>query len=216
MKVFNLLINILILFSFNSEYENAVYKYLCQKINGYNKIEIKLLNDWNRFESIKINDEKKLELKGNIAYVPVEYTTANRQNTLTQLAVEIKLFDEVLVANTNIKSGEELSADKFDLLIADVTNISRPVADYNCLLNKRATGFIKKDDVLSEHSIEEKPIIQPGDKLILHSSSGSVDVTLAVVSRQEGHLNEIIRVKTLDNKLLKARVIDKINVLVIE
>ena len=64
--------------------------------------------------------------------------------------------------------------------------------------------------------VETKPVIEPGDVVWLNSSLGNVNVKISAVSRQEGRVNEVIRVKSEGNKLFRAKVLDNKNVLVME
>lgn len=211
----NLFLNIILLFSTPVGIENNVLEYLQQKVDGYQKIEVVLLGNWDKYNRLKIEDDKEPRISGSIAYIPVSYTSDKGVKNTT-LAVEIKLYDEVLVAVSNINRNEELNAKDFEIKLVEITTVKDPVKSYSLLVNKISREFIRKDEILSENLFIEKPVVNVGDRVKAHSIVGQVDINMPAVVRQAGYEGEVIRIRTADKNLFKAKVMDRNNVLIIE
>ncbi len=211
----SLLLNIVLLFNTQGNYDTSVQQYLESKVKDCSKIEVSLLGDWNRYSEVRIREDKAPKISGNIAYIPVIIKTPRGESS-SSLTVEIKKFDKVLVATKDISRFEELTPGDFELKLSEITLVKKPVKSFTDLRNKMSSEFIRKGEALSALSITGKPSVNIGDRLKAHSIAGNVDVTIAVVARQSGREGETIRVRTMQNNLFKAKVMDSNNVLIIE
>jgi flagella basal body P-ring formation protein FlgA len=205
----------MILLYSQASYESSVGRYLMSKLPDVKKIEVSLLGDWNKYETVQIIEEKDPDVRGKIVYIPVTLKNGNDFGNST-LAVEITLFDEVLVAGKDIKRGEELTPDVFKLTLADITIAKSPVRLYSEITNMLAQQYIKKGEVLSTLFMEEKPVVHAGDKLTAHSIAGNVDVSFTAIAKQHGKAGEVIRIRSTENNLFTAKILDNSNVLIIE
>ncbi|MBN1301121.1 MAG: flagellar basal body P-ring formation protein FlgA [Melioribacteraceae bacterium] len=211
-----IILNMVLLFTMQNNHQQKVEKYICDKFSSHAKIEVKLLSDWEKYNDVEIDSERSPGVNGNIIYVPVRFVRNDKSFASANLAVEIKMFDEVLVATRSIKRGEVVTETDFRFRLSDVTLLREPVKDISFLKNKRVNEYVAEGEVLSHLVLDDIPAIMPGDKLTARSVIGQVEVNTTVYSRQEGKIDEVIRVRSADNKLFKARVLDNKNVLIIE
>ena len=129
----------------------------------------------------------------------------------------VKIFEDVFVAVENVDKWTRLKSSDFQLMEKEVTSIRGNVVEsIGEIIGKRADRFIKKGDVLTSEAIEEMPVVFPEDKLDACSIVGNVKVSFFVFAKQEGTIGDVIRVRTNENKIYKAKVIDYKNVLIIE
>jgi flagella basal body P-ring formation protein FlgA len=128
----------------------------------------------------------------------------------------VKLFRFALIANDDIERNTELTQQQFRVEIIDATEFRSEPLPVGEIANLRSRLFIRKGSALLKEMVEEKPIINPGDVVWLNSAMGNVNVRISVISRQEGKVDEIIRVVSDGKKIFRAKVLDKNNVLVME
>jgi len=60
------------------------------------------------------------------------------------------------------------------------------------------------------------PIMLSGGKVNAHAISGNVVVSIEAFARQDGAEGDVIRIITKEKKIFKARVIDGLNVQILE
>jgi flagella basal body P-ring formation protein FlgA len=213
--VFSFLLNIILVFSVNDNVENQLQRYLEAQITGYEKISFEFVSDWSKYQDLEILTNEDVNLNGNIAQIPVNYIRGN-ENRKIRLSIKVKAYKNILVSKENIKRGTLLDNNNFDVRLVDCITLTDPISSIDALNNFRAASYIKIDEVLLSNSIEPIPDIESGDKIVAHSIAGNVDIQISAVARQEGSVDEIIRVRTSDNKLYRAKVLDNSNVLIIE
>ena len=60
------------------------------------------------------------------------------------------------------------------------------------------------------------PVIYSGNKVFAASIVGNVKISFNAFAKQEGSIGDVIRIRTTENEIFKAEIIDYQNVLVIE
>jgi flagella basal body P-ring formation protein FlgA len=75
--------------------------------------------------------------------------------------------------------------------------------------------MIKSGTILTSDMIEEIPIVNKGNKVIVHAGKNGVDIAVDALTRQDGCAGDIISVQA-SNKIFKAKVIDKFNLTLVE
>lgn len=213
--MFSLILNIIILTFFPNSLEDKLRDAISSAFPGYSKYEIKIISQ-KSLDKVDIDKKREIKRNANMVYVPIKF--ADNQGNVTEnfLTCEIKLYKEVLSAKKDIAKWENLIKEDFELVLADVSRNYSFTDNYDLLNNKRAATFIKKGELLTNNKIEDVPILKSGDRVIAHSIVGNVDVNIDAISQQDGWIGSYIRIKTKNNKLFKVKVIDNINVLIIE
>lgn len=213
------LILILIGFVFGqgNGFDARLKKYLDEKLSGFVKYEYQILQAPAAYTRIEINEEKNFRRSKNYAYIPVKVYDTNNFVSASLLTVRIKLFKNVFAASKKIQKNEKLLRSLFIVKIADVSLFEEKTVDTaNDLSNFRSKVLIKEGTILSENLIEEIPVVNKGDKLILHAGGIGVDVTIDVVARQDGYLGDVVSVYSNGNKLYKGKIVDKNNLTLVE
>ncbi len=199
-----------------TSFDVKLKEYLNEKLNSYQKIEFQVIQMPSQYSKIELNQDKNLRLTNNYAYVPVKVYDKNNNVSASLITVRVKLFKTVFVAARTIKKEEEIFPDMFLEKVIDVSLIDgTTISDYNELISCRSKGIIKEEAVLRREMIEAIPIINKGDKVVLHAFGNTIDVSMEGIARQDGCVGEIITIQS-NGKLFKARVIDKINLKLVE
>lgn len=212
-----MLLYILSIFNSYTSLPNEVKAKLESEFSTYKKVEFSVVKSLDEFKSIKLNNDDDINIIGSTAYIPVNVVYKNGKNKRTTISVRVKVFEDVYVAVNNISRWSRLKPSDFQLVEKDVSSIrGEAVKSVGEIIGKRADRYIKKGDVLITDSIEEMPVVFPGDKIEACSIVGSVKVSFFAFAKQEGRVGDIIRVRNSENKIYKAKIIDDKNVLIIE
>lgn len=212
---------LLILFQLNlgsdKAFESQLKNYLDRKLAEYERYEYEITELPKNYFKIELDDERELKLNKNYAIVPVRVYDKNNRSSRSLITLKVKLFKKVLVAAQDIEREQPLSDFQFVEKLYDITLIrGNPVLNSESLIGKRSKVKIKNGSILIDEMTESIPDVFLNERLILHAGSNGVDISTEVTAREEGKIGDIIRVVTNDNKIFKAKIIDKFNVSLIE
>lgn len=213
-----LIINILCLslFSFGSGFEKEVKTYLDKKLSGYDNYEFEVAHAPRSYTKIEIEEQEQFKLNKGILLLPVKITYANNNTSKSIVTIKVKLYKKIAKSINSSKKNDNIYPNNFTIDLAEITNLNGTPIN----LNKDYSGYRIKQNlnagtVLLEEHLELIPIIQKGEKAILHTGSNGVDVSLEVITRKDGITGEIITV-VYGNKMYKAKVIDQFNLSLVE
>jgi len=212
-----LLILLQIFFNNDKVFESQLKNYLDEKFASYEKYEYQVKEMPINYFRLQLDYEREFNLNKNYAFVPVKIYDRKNRVSLSLITLKVKLYQNVLIALQNIDRNELLSENQFTHKLIDVTNVRGKVIQNLDFANGfRAKTKIKNGSILIEEFIEPVPDVFYNDKLILHAGKNGVDISTEVTAREDGRIGDVIRVVTNDNKLFKAKIIDKYNVSLIE
>ncbi|MDH7604767.1 MAG: flagellar basal body P-ring formation chaperone FlgA [Melioribacter sp.] len=213
----SLLILLQIFVNSDKVFESQLKNYLDEKFASYVKYEYQISELPKNYFKIELDYDREFRLNKNYAFVPVKIYDRKNRASLSIVTLKIKLYQYVLVALKDISRNELLSENQFTKKLIDVTNIRGKIVqriDFSEVFRSKA--IIKNGSVLIEELIEPVPDVFYNEKLILHAGRNGVDISTEVTAKEEGRIGDVIRVVTSDNKLFKAKIIDKYNVSLIE
>lgn len=205
-----LLILLLIGFQcFAQNFEEKALSFIKNELKDYQYISMKIINQSYNKDRIEIDTSKKLILNKDIVLIPV--LIYNKKSTTNSfISAKVKLFKNVLVAKRNIKKEEIVSSSDFEIRLLDVCQYNGNVVNINYdLPSYKTKAFIKKGEVLIEEKLNKVPIVNYGDKVCAEVKVGNVTITTDVIARQSGNLGDVINVVSLNNTILKAKIIDE-------
>ena len=210
---------LLILLGFVSLYADTfdaqLKTYLREKLSMFEKFEYQIVQAPKSYSKMEINSEKNFRLVKNYAYVPVKIYDKQNVVSVSLLTVRVKLFKSVLFSIGNINQNELLASSMFSQKLEDVASFADKVIDPDKLVNKRSRLLIKAGTILTVDMLESIPAINKGDKIVVHAGKDGVDISVDAISRQDGCVGDVISVQS-NNKIFKAKVIDKFNLTLVE
>jgi len=163
------------------------------------------------YSRLEINNEKEFRIKKNYGYVPIAIYSSNNSISSSLLTVKLKSYKEVLVSQSKIERNVKLSPEMFIARIENVSSVEgTPFETLDGMDLFRSRTVIREGSILIKEMVEQMPIVKIGDKMKMHSGGNGVDVTVDVVSRQEGVVGGIISVQS-GSTIYKAKIIDKNN-----
>lgn len=212
-----LLIKILLPILFLSS-ENSLDKYLAAKLKEYTKFKYEIIAPKNiELNSIIPDESREFKYENGYGYVPIKF----RQNTNSLkhgvLTLKLKLFQKVLVTSKEISRNEEFSYSNLVETEEEITNIySKPITDLKLAKNYKAKIKIGSDTILQEYMIIKIPDIERNERLTAIYENGNVNISFFAVARTDGSIGDIIKIKDDNNKIFKAKILNKNQVKIIE
>jgi flagella basal body P-ring formation protein FlgA len=196
--------------------KEKIEAYLDQKLSGYQKYEFEISYAPKETENLVIDNDRDFKLSNDVAYIPVKLAKG-KSSSLSFITVKLKLYENALSAKRNINKKMVLSEEDIEVKLVDVARIRGSVLTEKDNPNLfRTKSLIKKGDVIITELLEKIPVIQNGDLISAQSQHGSVVISIDAIARQEGCVDDIIRIASKDKKLFKAKIIDSKNVTIIE
>jgi flagella basal body P-ring formation protein FlgA len=121
------------------------------------------------------------------------------------------------VAAENIDRNEILFNNNFRKEVKDVSILNgTPISELDNNSGLVSKLYIRQGSVLLREMTEGVPDIEINQRITLHAGKNGVDISLDVTTREKGFIGDIIRVVTPENKILRAKIIDKNNVVIEE
>ncbi|MBZ0199490.1 MAG: flagellar basal body P-ring formation chaperone FlgA [Ignavibacteriaceae bacterium] len=211
-----LILSVIIFFAPDGNLKDEVGKYLKEKLSYYQSFEFEIVKVPEKYSSIEIIN-REIDLRGNIIHLPVKVFESPGKSSISYLSIKLTLFNDALVALKPINKNDKLSASFLEMQKIDVTGVrGTPVKTKEGIELYRAKNNINTGAVITEEHIELLPVVLAGGQIIAHSISGNVVVSVEAFARQDGAEGDVIRVITKEKKLFKARVIDGLNVQILE
>ena len=124
---------------------------------------------------------------------------------------------EVLCAKRRIQKGERISSTDVYLAKRDAFSIrGRAIYDVKDLVGKVASSSLPRDGYIDDKKLRRLPLVAKGQLITLVARNNSIRIVTSGISKEDGCLNQIIRVENLrSGKLVRGRVKDASKVEVI-
>lgn len=211
---------LLILFSFlfvsQNSIENELRDYLLKRFSDCEKLEYEIASNIKLSTIEGIDYSREYSVNKNIVTIPV-LLRKNQSTANSYLSVKIKLYKTVLVAAENIDRNEILFNNNFRKEVKDVSILNgTPISELDNNSGLVSKLYIRQGSVLLREMTEGVPDIENNQRVTLHAGKNGVDISLDVTTREKGFIGDIIRVVTPENKILRAKIIDKNNVVIEE
>jgi flagella basal body P-ring formation protein FlgA len=188
------------------------------------------------FEDIDIQWIKKSALKGLEQFSSIKVKQLEKLKPRKRLSVWVQLLDEesqvvgemplwfkvsvkkkVLIAKTNLESGEAISSKNVTFALQDVTEkTSQFIDDIAALDNKRLKRKIYKNQPILDAVLEAEPLVKRNKRVIVHYKSDAISMSVEGVALRDGFKGDVIKVKVAGAKQPILVKIVKKNTVVVE
>ncbi len=202
----------------NSNQKLAINDYLKIQLSEYQKIEYTIVSPRGvDLSMISVDNSREFKVNGSFAYLPIKQKSNNGSSINSLLTLRLKLYKNVLVANRSLRKNEILNKSDFSLKSKEVSSLRfSPISSFDMLENYRCRLKISEKSILQNGMIEKIPDIEIGDRVEALFINNSVTIGFSATSRSEGYVGNIIKVKSDDQKIYKAKVINNTTVKIIE
>lgn len=191
--------------------------YLNKRLSDEIKCEYSILGQIEQGAEINMDLSRELKIAGNVAYLPIEITSAKKGFYKSFLTLKVKMFANVFVAKSDIHKGDEIHSSLFKVEYREISNIrGNAILSGKLPENKISRVYIQEGKLLVDEQLEEKPTIKSGDKITAIATAGSVQISTIAFARNNGTIGDVIQVRTVDNIILRAEIVDENTVLIYE
>lgn len=146
--------------------------------------------------------KKKLEVAADVN---------GREEARITLSGELKLAGEVAVVTRHLERHHVLEADDVKLTRCDLSQIGNDVVrDTEQVVGQRLKKSMRAGGLLLTDMLEEQPLVQRGDRVLIEARSDFITVTVPGEIRSAGARGESVRVKNLmSRREVYATVVDE-------
>ncbi|MCH9031437.1 MAG: flagellar basal body P-ring formation protein FlgA [candidate division Zixibacteria bacterium] len=126
----------------------------------------------------------------------------------SQMTLNIKVFDSVLVANERIKVGTLVDPSMFKSQWADITRATdKVIKEIEEIKGKRFKRNITEGGMITSSALENIPDVEYGDVVAILLRNGALTIRATGTALQKGYTGETIRVKNTNSRRIVSVVI---------
>jgi flagella basal body P-ring formation protein FlgA len=128
-----------------------------------------------------------------------------------QVRMRISKFAEVLVALDKVRRYDLLTADQFEPVFSDITELrERPIASVSELTGKRARRNLPRGTLLTTGALETTPDVKSGGDVVIAFTDDWGVITVPGRAMEAGWIGTLMRVKNLaTGKVVQAMVMSE-------
>lgn len=137
--------------------------------------------------------------------------------TVKNLAVRGRLSAnaQVVVVQQPLRRGVIISATDVEMVSVDISKAKDPLFSIEDVLGQQVVRSMRAGQLVERKYIEYPPVIKKGDFVRIIAQRGSMVLTASGVARQDGRLNETIRVQNSSSqKEVRGRVVGPSQIIV--
>lgn len=160
--------------------------------------------------AIKLTNEQINSVKGNIT-LPIEIFCKDKLEKKIFASLKVRTFEEVFIVEKMIQRHQSVGVYDCKIKKIETTSLSGSVVKSSTGLgNKRAKRILAPGTILTGDMLEEIPMVDINDRLVLKLKTKSATISTEVFAKEAGQLNDVITVEnTLNRRKLKAKVVSK-------
>lgn len=150
-------------------------------------------------------------MKGPVTFL-VRARAVGREKGFTQVipvTVMIRTFQKILIAAQTITPHGEIRADEVSAVKTETTNIQNPVSSLSQLKGKWTTCWIQSGKALTFSMFAEEPVIRQGQSVTIIYRTKNITVSDQGSALQDGRMGQVIDVANEYRQSLRARVVGK-------
>lgn len=164
-----------------------------------------------------VSSVNSVTMKGLVTFL-VRAHAVGREKGFTQVipvTVKIRTFQKVLVSTQTINPHSVISRDEVTTVRTETTDINNPVSNLGQLDGKWTTQWIQSGKPLTFSMFARKPLIKQGEAITIIFRTKNITVSDQGSALQDGRMGDVINVANEYRQSLRARVIGKGEVLLV-
>lgn len=154
-------------------------------------------------DTITITDSTKIivscrEYPSPSGYFPVKVLLQEGSGAIRTLgtSVDVKLYENVLVAKNRVKSRDPVSVSDFTIERVETNKlVGNPIRDFSALESMQASKTISKGKILTEDMLELIPVVKRGQRVKIVYESGILHVESYGIAKKDAVAGEMVEVQ---------------------
>jgi len=115
------------------------------------------------------------------------------------IRVEIEALAEILVAADNLRRGDIIDETNAIFQQQDIARLKQPLFTADEVLGKQLKRSVRLGQPILRKQVEFPPLVERGDRVVIRVERGSMLLTAAGEAKQDGVLDETIRVQNINS-----------------
>lgn len=145
------------------------------------------------------------------------YVDDKLYNTIDNLPVEIRLWQNCLKPKYNLFANANVSISDFEITRCNLLNFSgKPVKTSDCQGSFKLKKSLKANEVLTLDMIESLPVIVKGQTVDVILQKGLLTLNMKAIALENGKIDQFIAIKNINtNKTFQGKIINENTIQVI-
>lgn len=164
-----------------------------------------------------VSSTNAVSLKGLVTFL-VRARAVGHENGFTQVipvTVNIRTFQTILVAAQTINPHSRIEQDEVTPVRTETTGIQNPVTSLKQLKGKWTTRWIQTGKALTFSMFADQPMIRQGQDITIVYKTKNITVSDQGSALQDGRMGDVIRVANEYRQSLRARVVGRDKVVLV-
>ena len=160
---------------------------------------------------LTVSSANSVTMKGLVTFL-VKARPLRSEKGFTQIipvTVKIRTFQNILVAAQTINPHSEIEQDEVSSVRTETTDLQNPVSNLSQLKGKWSTRWIQSGKPLTFDMFTDEPIVKRGQDITIIFRTKNVTVRDQGSALQDGRMDDIIRVANEYRDNLRAKVVGR-------
>jgi len=161
--------------------------------------------------SLSVSLTNSIAMRGLVTFL-VKVRGSRRDDVAGQtiaVTVKIRTFQNVLVSTQTVQPHSEIVPEQVTIIRTESTDMQNPVTDLSQLKNKWTSRWLQSGKALTLDMFDDEPIVKRGDDVLIVFKTRNIVVHEQGSALQDGKMNDVIKITNEYKDNLRARVIGK-------
>ncbi len=159
---------------------------------------------------LSVSSANSVTLKGLVTFlVKARPASGKNLSQIIPVTVKIRTFERALVTTKMIQPHGAITSDEVASVRTETTDLPNPVTSLSQLNGKWTSRWVQEGKALTFDMFDDMPIVKRGDDVMIIYRTKNIIVRDQGSALQDGRLNDVIRVTNEYKDNLRAKVIGK-------
>ncbi|MDD2385114.1 MAG: flagellar basal body P-ring formation chaperone FlgA [Sulfurospirillaceae bacterium] len=177
-------------------------------------IRTSLPSDFARYKLIAVQIQDSAIKKSNGTFVAI-FQIGNKERKF-YVNYELQASVDVFKAKHNLLNGKILDTDDYEQVSIGLDNFSSRTIVGLMPSNLVIKNYIKEGQILMENFFEEKQDVSKRDSIKAYLKEGALMIEVQATLLEDGNIGDIVKIKTEQGKILKAKILSTNQVMIVE
>ncbi len=170
--------------------------------------------DFGRYKllSVQIQDSVMIKSRGTFSAI---FKRGNKDRKF-YINYDIDASVDVFKAKHNLLNGKILDTDDYEQVTIGLDSFSSRTIVEKVPSNLMVKGYVKEGQILMENFFEEKQDVSKRESIKAYLKEGALIIEVHATLLEDGNIGDIVKIKTEQGKVLKAKILSSTKVLIVE
>jgi flagellar basal body P-ring formation protein FlgA len=172
----------------------------CEFKISINSVPPNIESEWDIDLNVDLNKRNVL--------IPV--TSGHSQKKTGWITAEIKKYQNVMVLNQDVKSGDSITEGAYSFELRDVSNMRNIIHKNSIIKGMQAQKFLATGEVVKTTDLKKELVLKKGQIVKALYNQSQMQISISALAEESGSIGDTIKFKNLDSqKIFSARIVEK-------